>query len=133
MIHEHKIQKGQLPIETINGYESKYDEIIALAEAEYQIHPPTKYYPDGFNLMKRLREYKHNHLLFLYHPEVGYTNNLSERALRKYKRKQKQAVTFRSNQSVEYLCNAMSIIETHRIYGANLFQSTIDIFENCYS
>lgn len=130
LIHDHKVQKGLLSDEAIHDYETRYDEIIALAENEYELHPPTKYYPEGFNLMKRLKEYKHNHLLFLYHPEVGYTNNISERALRKYKRKQKQAVTFRSNQSVEYLCNAMSILETRRLFGANLYDSAISVFNS---
>ena len=72
--------------------------------------------------------YRDNHLLFLTRPEIDYTDNLSERALRKYKRKQKQAVSFRSNSSVEFLCNAMSIIETRRLEGANIYNTVREIF-----
>lgn len=43
-------------------------------------------------LNKRLRDYQDNHLYFLSHPEIDYTNNISERQLRIFKRKQKQAV-----------------------------------------
>ncbi|MCR4640489.1 MAG: hypothetical protein K5697_00485, partial [Lachnospiraceae bacterium] len=46
----------------------------------------------GFNLQKRLREFQTEHLYFLSHPYIDYTNNISERELRKFKRKQKQAV-----------------------------------------
>ena len=72
--------------------------------------------------------YKDNHLLFLTHPEIDYTDNISERALRKYKRKQKQAVSFRSNSSVEFLCNAMSIIETRKLQGANIYSTVREVF-----
>lgn len=72
-------------------------------------------------MYKRMEKYKTNHLLFLRHPEINYTNNLSERSLRKFKRKQIQAITFRSNKSVEYLCDCMSIIQTYRLYNTNIY------------
>lgn len=68
-----------------------------------------------------MKQYKENHLLFLEHPDLEYTNNPAERGLRKFKRKLKQAVTFRCSDTVEYLCNCMSVIETGRQQGANLF------------
>mgnify|MGYP000326175732 FL=1 len=37
-----------------------------------------------------------NHLLFLHDSRIPATNNEAERLLRNYKRKQAQAVTFRS-------------------------------------
>ena len=55
---------------------------------------------DGYNLYKRLRDYQTDHLYFLSHPEIDYTNNISERQLRKFKRKQKQAVVLRSDTTV---------------------------------
>lgn len=128
LVHIHKNDRSRFTDDFIAQKEADYRSIIELAETEYQQNPPKKYYPDGFNLYKRLDQYWKNHLLFMRHPEVGYTNNLSERALRKFKRKQCQAVTFRSKRSVEYLCNCMSIIETNRIYDANLFKLTSSIF-----
>ena len=128
MIHETKDNRTGLSDPQIEAYYSRYDAILKLGQSEYQTSPPDKYYRDGFNLLKRMIAYRENHLLFLTHPEIDYTDNLSERALRKYKRKQKQAVSFRSNNSVEFLCNAMSIIETHRLQGANIYNTVREVF-----
>lgn len=128
IIHLRNSQSRVLTQEQILNAESKYDKIIRLGGEEYQSHPPTKYYPDGYNLWKRMKEYKDAHLFFLRHPEVDTTNNLSERSLRKFKRKMHQAVAFRSNESVEQLCNCMSILETNRIYDANIFQISREVF-----
>lgn len=127
MIHKVK-QNRNLSPEEIAGFETEYDAILKLAAAEYKLHPPGKYYPEGYNLYERLKKYKHNHLLFLYHPEVEYTNNLAERALRKVKRKLKQAVTFRSLESLEDFCNCLGIIETGKLQDRNLFKMTESAF-----
>ena len=121
-IHSYKTDKSIFTEAYISDIERKYSQIIFLAESEYAKYPPAKYYPDGFNLYKRMDKYKHNHLLFLRNSDVDYTNNLSERSLRKFKRKQLQAVTFRSNKSVEQLCNCKSIIESSRLYDANIYK-----------
>lgn len=128
LIHSFKTEKELLTEEYIQNAEKQYSKILSSAEFEYLNHPPKKYYVEGFNLYKRLKKYKHNHLLFLRQPEVGYTNNLSERSLRKFKRKQHQAVSFRSNKSVEYLCDSLSIIESNRIYDANIFNISQKVF-----
>ena|GEM_PF-3749393 len=56
------------------------------------------------------------------HPEVDYTNNRSERYCRKYKRKQKQAVTFRSLKSGEDYCNVLGVIETGKLKGQSAYR-----------
>lgn len=127
MIHKVK-QNRNLSSEEISSFETDYDRILKKAKEEYALHPPTKYYPDGHNLYLRLEKYKKNHLLFLYHPDVDYTNNLAERGLRKVKRKLKQAVTFRSLDSIEDFCNCLGIIETGRLQGRNLFQLSTEAF-----
>lgn len=127
IIHEAKQDRYFSP-ERILQIETKYDTIVQLASEEYKQHPPNKYFPEGFNLYKRMIAYKKNHLLFLSHPEIEYTNNRAERGLRKFKRKLKQAVTFRCTHSIEDLCNCLSIIETRRQQGANLFLTTQEIF-----
>ena len=65
----------------VAGFESAYDRILKLAEEEYDYEPPGKYYPDGYNLYKRMKDYKSNHLLFLYDKNVDPTNNLSKSSL----------------------------------------------------
>jgi len=51
-----------------------------------------------------------NNLMFLHDSRVPATNNEAERRLRSYKRKQAQAVTFRRFESIDYLCQCMSIL-----------------------
>lgn len=129
MIHEVNDRRYDLTEDEITKYERRYDAILSLGSTEYEQHPPNKYYPDGKNLQERMVKYRDNHLYFLRHPEVDYTNNLAERGLRKFKRKMKQSVTFRSTQSAEYLCNGMSYIQTQRQQGANLFKITVEAFQ----
>lgn len=127
MIHKVKSNR-EISGDKIIEYERRYDELIKIAESEYKNHPPTKYYCEGYNLFKRMKEYRDNHLLFLHNPEVEYTNNLSERLLRIFKRKMKQAVTFRSSNSVTYLCEALGIIETGHARGDSIYQITKNAF-----
>ena len=115
--------------EQVKDFEKRFDEILDLAEKEYEYEPPTKYYVEGVNLFKRLRKYRDNHLLFLHDRRVPHTNNHSERPLRKIKRKQKQAMVFRSFESLEYLCNCMSVVETIRLRDENLFEGVAAIFD----
>lgn len=127
IIHEAR-QDSCFSPDRILQIEKEYDTIVQTAREEYKKHPPNKYFPDGFNLLERIAAYKKNHLLFLSHPEIEYTNNRAERGLRKFKRKLKQAITFRCNHSIEDLCNCLSIIETRRQQGSNLFLTTQEAF-----
>ena len=95
-------------------FEAEYDEILAAAEKEYLANPPTRYYRDGYNLYKRLKEYRESQLLFLHEANVPSNNSVCERLARVYKRKQKQMTVARSEQSLEALCNALSIIHSYR-------------------
>jgi len=129
IIHSYKQCSGKLPDEQKAAFSCKYDEIIAIGENEYQQHPPSKYYPDGRNLLKRLNRFKADHLYFMYHENVDYTNNLSERNLRTYKRKQKQAVSFRSFKSQELYCDALSILKTAQLRNENIFLTAKNAFD----
>ncbi len=71
----------------------------------------------------------HNQLLFLHDPMVPTTNNEAERLLRGYKRKQQQAVSFRSFESIGYLCQCMSMpVMMRQEEGLNLFDRVFRIF-----
>ena len=111
-------------------YERRYSEILELARKEYEDNPPGKYYRDGFNLYKRMDEYKSNHLLFLHDMRVPATNNLSERLLRAFKRKQAQATVFRSQDSIGYLCDGMSMLNLIRLRdNTNVFEEVSKVFQ----
>jgi hypothetical protein len=125
MIHSAKQNPDGIPKEKVRELTEKYDSILDLAADEYSQNPPSVYYPNGYNLQKRLREYRNDHLYFLTHPHVDYTNNVSERGLRKFKRKQKQAVVLRSDSGGRHICDALTIIETARLQHKNVY-STIE-------
>jgi len=128
MIHAAKESGRSLSGKQIQALENEYDRILALARSEYEEHPPACFYPDGFNLYKRLRDYKFSTLYFLRHPEVDYTNNLSERELRKFKRKQKQAVVLRSSEGSQHICDALTIIESARLQHQGILRTAVAAF-----
>lgn len=116
-------------LEKVSEFEKRYMEILDIAKEEYEYEPPNDYYKDGFNLYKRMAEYMRNHLLFLRDNRVPTTNNEAERDLRSYKRKQKQAVSFRSFESIDYLCQSMSMLFMMRKNKEqNLFDRISQIF-----
>lgn len=112
----------------VHGFETEYRKILQKAKEEYEYIPPNEYYKDGYNLYRRMEEYMTEHLLFLHDRRVPATNNEAERLLRNYKRKQKQAVTFRSFESIDYLCQCMSMLVIMRQKEGNLFDRVSQIF-----
>lgn len=130
MIHTAKRNKSGIPKEKekVQFLTDKYKSILSLAADEYSKHSPDKNYMDGFNLQKRMRDFQANHLYFLSHSEVDYTNNISERALRKFKRKQKQAVVLRSDSGGQRICDALTIIETARMQHKNVYDIVASSF-----
>ena len=112
----------------VKEFEKRYDDILDLGEREYLDDPPTDYYRDGYNLCKRLRKYKESELLFLHDKNVPANNSLCERLARVYKRKQKQAMVFRSFYNFMWLCDSMSIVYLLRQKGGNTYRELSDIY-----
>ena len=113
----------------VSEFEKRYREILEIARAEYGNVPANNYYRDGYNLFLRMEKYMQNHLLFLHDSRIPATNNEAERLLRNYKRKQAQAVTFRSFESIDYLCQCMSMLVLVRLEEpANIFDRVSRIF-----
>ena len=131
MIHsQNSLEAGKACApEEIAKLEEEYRQILEKAKEEYEYIPATEYYKKGYNLYLRLEKYMHNHFLFLYDQRVPATNNEAERLLRGYKRKQQQAVSFRSFESIEDLCGCMSMLVMMRQEeGLNLFDRVSQIF-----
>lgn len=117
-------------IEKVNEFEERYRKILQKAKEEYEYIPPNEYYRDGYNLYLRMEKYMSEHLLFLHDHRVPTTNNEAERLLRSYKRKQQQAVTFRSQESIDCLCQCMSmLVMMRKKEGCNIFDKVSRIFE----
>lgn len=113
----------------VSGFERRYRKVLQQAGDEYRYIPPDRYYRDGYNLYLRMEEYMANHLLFLHDHRIPATNNEAERLLRAYKRKQQQAVSFRSFENIDYLCQCMSMLVMMRQKEEiNIFDRVSQIF-----
>ena len=112
----------------VSDFEGKYQEILEKAKEEYILHEPSPYYRDGYNLYLRMQKYKTQHLLFLHDMRVPTTNNTAERCLRDYKRKQTFAMTFRSFESIEELCQSKGVLLGVRKNNPNLYTAVKEIF-----
>ena len=129
MLHyRNNLGARELDALVVGDFEKRYDEILDLGEDEYLDDPPTDYYREGYNLCKRLREYKESQLLFLHDKNVPANNSLCERLARVYKRKQKQAMAFRSYNNHMWLCDSMSIVYLLRQKGGNTYEEISDIY-----
>jgi hypothetical protein len=112
----------------VAAMEARYDEILALAESEYAEHPPSKYYRDGYNLFRRMRDFREHHLLFLRDPRVEPDNSLCERKARLFKRRQHAAIAFRSLEGLGYVCYGIAAVDNMRAAGKDVFAETSAIF-----
>ena len=106
----------------------RYDEIMARAKSEYEYEPPGECYKDGYNLYTRMAEEKERYTLFLHDPSVEPDNNLAERCARKFKRKAAQVMCFRSQDGVDWICDGLSIIQSIKAAGKNLYESVTERF-----
>ena len=107
---------------------AEYDRIMEKAKGEYEYEPPGSYYREGYNTYKRMYEEREKYVLFLIDPSIPPTNNLAERSGRRYKRKSSQVMAFRSEQSREYYCDGLSIMESMKSKNMNLFEGIAERF-----
>ena len=134
MIHyrnEHA-DDAHLDPKIVADFEGKYRKILDSAKEEYILHEPSPYYREGYNLYRRMQEYKTAHLLFLHDMRVPTTNNTAERCLRDYKRKQTFAMTFRSLENLEELCQSKGVLLGVRKNNPNLYTAVMEIFNRQY-
>ena len=115
--------------EQLARYEARYDEILEQGNCQNQNTKGRLACSEEKKLLKRLKSYKSNHILFLYDFEVPYSDNMSERDLRKCKNRQKMAGGFRALNGMEMYCSIMSWIETIKRRGMNVFNSIVSLFE----
>lgn len=106
----------------------RYGKILEKAKEEYGYEPPGDYFKDGYNLYKRMWEDRDDYLLFLYDPTIPPTNNAAENAARKYKRKNAQVMCFRSEEGRDYFCDGLSVMESMRADGENLYEGVRERF-----
>ena len=112
---------SQIDIQT---YLDRYDEILLNGHQEFHLDPcKTKNYNgDDMKLLRRLKEYKTEHLRFITDFRVPFDNNLAERDLRMIKAKSKISGCFRSEKGGEVFANIKSYTSTLRKNSKNIFQ-----------
>ena len=114
--------------EQLAGYSRRYDEIIASGFAQSK-NTRSKFYRDEERrLLRRLRKYKANHLLFVRDFSVPSDNNLSERDLRVLKTKMKVSGSFRSLSGARSFAKLMSVIKTAVKQKADIVETLGSIF-----
>lgn len=113
----------------IGEFEERYDQILDLAEKEYEYEPASDYYREGYNLFRRLRKYRESELLFLHDKRVPSNNSRAEREARVFKRKQKSMIVMRGDDNYRCLCDSLSVIQTFNHQDdSNFYNKTCEIF-----
>lgn len=107
----------------------RYDRIIAKGRSQNLTTEGEKARKEEKTLLNRLEKYKENHLLFAWNFEVEFTNNMSERDLRKCKLRQKMSGGFRTDTGKMIYCRIMSVIETAKRKGEELLGHIKAIFQ----
>jgi transposase len=132
--HEVAAVGAPLPAERLAHYRSAYDQILASGAAANPRAPPsgkrgrTKQ-SKALNLIDRLRTYADDVWRFMTDPEVPFTNNLAEQAVRMPKVKQKVSGGFRTPGGLAIFCTIRSYLATLHKQGMNPFQALILTFQ----
>ena len=103
-------------------------DILKIAHEEYEYDPPGKYNREGYNTYRRIEEDFEEYVLFLRDPSVPPTNNLCERLARVFKRKAGQVMAFRSQNGVDRFCDGLTITESLKANGENVFDALTERF-----
>ena len=115
--------------ENLVRYEARHDQILEEGEEQHQGTKGKIAKQEERKLFNRLKKYKGNHLLFLHDFEIPYSDNMSERDLRKCKNREKMSGSFRSMKGMAMHCSIMSVIETVKRRGLNVYHSIANLFE----
>ena len=118
----------QFPEAELDAFFNKYDAILEQGYKENLSTAPKWAKQDELALLNRLKKYKENHLLFLTNFDVAFSNNLSERDLRKCKNRQKIAGGFRNQDGAAMFADILSVVETAKRLNLNIFQSFLSLF-----
>jgi Transposase IS66 family. len=120
----------QLPETELDAFFNKYDAILEQGYKENLSTSPKWAKQDELALLNRLKKYKENHLLFLKDFDVAFSNNLSERDLRKCKNRQKIAGGFRNQDGAAMFADILSVVETAKRLNLNIFHSFLSLFHS---
>ncbi len=111
-----------------------YDLLLQGGQATNPEHPKLKgqrgkaKQSKAFNLLLRLKTYDEDVWRFASDPNVPFTNNIAEHAVRMNKVKQKISGGFRTMQGLKDFCIIRSYLATLQKQGANIFEALVQAF-----
>ena len=118
--------------EELSDIRNKYIEILDQGQVEYDtaVYGKThiSYYKEERRLLKRLREFINEHLLYLQDFNVPFGNNLAEVGARYIKGKKKTSGCFRSNSGMDHYATIASVIATLRKQHRAIFSTIRSTF-----
>ena len=114
--------------EDFEEYEKRYRQIIADGFRSLENTKSRTYRADEKRLLKRLKKYMDNHLLFARDFVAPFDNNLSERDIRMVKTKMKVSGCFRSLEGGRTFATLMSVVKTAIKQNRSPFSVINDLF-----
>ncbi|MEG1141411.1 MAG: transposase [Clostridia bacterium] len=114
----------------LEKYSNRYDEIINVEYEQNKLTKSKVYKKEKLKLLKGLKKYVDNHLMFIFDFYMPFDNNLSERDLRHVKTKQKISSSFNSLNGLQNYLNIKSIIIICKKQGIDYYNVIKNIFEN---
>jgi len=114
---------------SIQEIHHNYDKILEQGYAEFLKDENPDYNGDDMKLLRRMKEYKTEHLRFVSDSNVPFDNNQAERDLRMIKAKTKISGCFRASDGGEVFAMLKSYTSTLRKNGRNIFDGIRSAFD----
>ena len=118
-----KSETATLQPSDISDFHRLYDDILERGRLEGLRDEKPDYHGDDMKLLRRMSEYKIQHLLFLSDKNVPFDNNQAERDLRMIKAKTKISGCFRSSDGDNVFAVIKSYTSSLRKNGLNIFNA----------
>lgn len=116
--------------EEFNKFVSKINQYLLLGVEEYSNDSEVYYADKEAALLIRLMEYRDNYIYWTLDFNLPFTNNLSERALRRIKSKMKISGQFQNITNAEYYAAIRSYIETCYRNGVNGHEALVRLIND---
>ena len=126
--------KTVIPDEVIEEFEARYDEILAEG---FILHPleesaerkrGRKKKGKARALLERMRDHKHEFLLFLHDFDVPFTNNEAEKSFRMVGVKRSVSGCFRTEKGAEEFVLIWSYLSSAHKHGISYYEAIVQAF-----
>jgi transposase len=120
---------GGLSAGQLKAYHSRYTKLINRGVGALPAnHKPGSVHRDAYNLLRRLRNQRHEVTRYWDNPAVSFTNNQAERDLRMAKLQQKISGCFRTLAGAKAFCAVRSYLQTAQKHGVERLDVLTQLF-----